>query len=188
MRRAGFSLVELLIVVGLIGVFAAVGIPSFLRYQLRARSSEALTNLAGIALAQEARFAEFGAYVHTAAPVPASVPPASGTAWPGSPDFEDLGWAPDGSVVFQYVVTAADTTGTGGARRFTAEAASDIDGDGARSFFGYVKPALNEATGFPGVLPGSTCQASGVLNPGTGAADAIETAGPCDAQSGRSVF
>jgi type IV pilus assembly protein PilA len=55
-----FTLIELLIVVALIGVLSAVAIPNYLRYQLRSKSSEAVTNLAALALAEELFFTEKG--------------------------------------------------------------------------------------------------------------------------------
>ena len=38
--RAGFSLVELMIVVAIIGMLAAVGIPQYAKFQAKARQSE----------------------------------------------------------------------------------------------------------------------------------------------------
>jgi len=47
-RRDGFSLVELMIVVAIIGILAALAIPRFQQFQSKSRQSEARSNLAHI--------------------------------------------------------------------------------------------------------------------------------------------
>lgn len=188
MRRRGFTLIEIMIVVAIVGILAAVAIPAFLRYQLRAKTTEVMTNLAAIAKAEEAYFAEFGTYVSVGSPVPAAIPGKTRLAFSSGSNFETLGWAPEGLVFFQYKVGADNAGGTGGLLRYTAEAAADLDEDAAPSFFGYVKPALGQGVGLDGSLPGTTCVGSGVFNPGSGAKDARRTVGACDGASGKSTF
>ena len=120
-RRIGFTLIELMIVVSIIGVLAAIAIPNFLRYQMRTRATETLTHLKGIGTTEDAYYAEHGTYVSVTTPVPATLPGTARVPWPGGTRFNIIGWAPEGGVVFQYAVQADDPTGTGSLTRFTAE-------------------------------------------------------------------
>ena len=56
----GFTLIELMIVVAIIGILAAIAIPNFMRFQARARQSEAKTNLKAIFTTNKTMFAEKG--------------------------------------------------------------------------------------------------------------------------------
>ena len=174
---------ELVIVIAIIGLLASIAIPSFLRYQLRARSTEAPTNLAAIATAQETYYAEFGTYIGVSSPVPATAPGTGRIPWSAGSGFDTLGWAPEGGVQFQYQINA-DGSG-GGLTRFTAEARGDIDGNGAASFWGFVKPIRGGGLG--GLFPGTTCVGTGVVAAGS-SGNALEVPGPCDSSSGRTVF
>ena len=61
-NKKGFTLIELMIVVAIIGVLAAIAIPNFLNYQCKAKQSEAKSGLGTIRTTQEAYFAEYDTY------------------------------------------------------------------------------------------------------------------------------
>jgi prepilin-type N-terminal cleavage/methylation domain-containing protein len=61
-EQSGFTLVELMIVVAIIGVLSAVAVPNFKKYQAKAKSSEAKVQLAAAYTALQAFYGDFGAY------------------------------------------------------------------------------------------------------------------------------
>src|SRR5579859_5069929 len=64
-KLRGFTLIELMIVVAIIGILAAVAIPAFLEYMKRGKQGEASLNLNKIAKANKRIIGETGSYSAT---------------------------------------------------------------------------------------------------------------------------
>jgi len=172
-KRAGFTLVELMIVVALVGVLASIAIPNFMTYQARSRRSEGYVNLASMARAQKAFFAEKDTFHDSESSWP-DPDPYGGLGihkmrWDADSEdhFAELGWHPEGEVFYSYEANTPLVTGAtkncSCALCFTATAYGDVDGNGFVSALMYVEPenggacaALFEGFGTPTRLGSNT--------------------------------
>lgn len=143
MKKSGFTLVELMVVVTIIAVLSVVAIPTFSAYVKRARASEATTFLGEIRQRQESYRAEFGRYCAVSGTnswsyTPNAVPGEDAVTFPITDEWRQLGAVPDGFIYFQYGTIAGppNTTPPGGLGYdgsdfwFVAQARGDLDGDG----------------------------------------------------------
>ncbi len=144
--QKGFTLIELMIVVAIIGILAAIAIPNFLRYQAKSRQAEARTNLGGIFVAETAYFGEqsrFGSLQEVGFALAGATSNrytyrsgaggiAGGANTGGAADTILAAMGPGGA--WTGIATAAAmnfdaTPGAGVPPGFTANAAADLDSD-----------------------------------------------------------
>src|SRR5262245_44275258 len=132
--QRGFTLIELMIVVAIIGILAAIAIPNFLQYQMKSRQSEAKTNLQAIKTSEVAFNSERGCFVGingegVVAPAGGTkstpftwgignLPQPPGTLWcvvggVFAGNFSDIGFKATGNVMFRYGVDATTVAAPG---------------------------------------------------------------------------
>jgi type IV pilus assembly protein PilA len=123
-NKSGFTLIELMIVVAIIGILASLAIPDFLKFQAKSRQSEAKMNLGALWTTQKAYYGEYSTFAG------------------GSNAFDMLGYSPmqqqktyysyiiDQSIMWADVPAASLPDGVASSNSaFTLIAAGNIDKD-----------------------------------------------------------
>lgn len=134
-----FTLVEMMVVVAIVAILAAIAIPNVYEWQLKAKQAEVPPNVMGIRDACVAYNASFDAWPN-AAIHPLNPSGKTPVAFPGGTSFETvIGWTPDGNVRGSYSMQAYHLAGCNGgapdlcmgagSNRPCAGARIDVDGD-----------------------------------------------------------
>ncbi len=113
--NVGFSLIELLVSIGIVGILAAVAVPSYISFTKNGEISSALATLMNLTTQMEKRFVDLGSY-NCGISIPA-----------------DATYAFTCSLTDGYTLTAASTAGTSAAYQYTiiqsgARATKKFDG------------------------------------------------------------
>lgn len=107
----GYSLIELMIVVAVLGILARIALPAYQSYVTKSRAQAATSDLVGMALALENTFQKTLTYPSAyAAETTIPALPASRTASTGLNDFS--AWAPSQSSYFSYKVITTSASFT----------------------------------------------------------------------------
>ncbi|MGE0527998.1 MAG: type IV pilin protein [Bdellovibrionales bacterium] len=146
-NNKGFSLVELMVVVAIIGILAAIAIPNFQRFTAKAKQSEAKSNLSALYSAERAFHAEWQVFVsafqmigyspvgtlkyeHGFNNLLTTVPAGYGGPTTGNQNTAGFCGVPaNGCVVNQIPVPTGAVTTACASQTFIAQARGDIDGD-----------------------------------------------------------
>ncbi|MFT6396155.1 MAG: type IV pilus assembly protein PilA [Bradymonadia bacterium] len=144
-NRKGFTLIELMIVVAILGILAAVAIPAFLKYIKRAKTSEATMNVRKLYDGSVTYFASehvdtLGDILSAQFPAAATLKPAAliGATktemhnWDAVETWESLQFSIADPFLFAYQY---NSEGVENASRFTASAFGDLDEDSIGSTF-----------------------------------------------------
>jgi type IV pilus assembly protein PilE len=110
-RDGGWSLVELMVVVGVLAIIASIAVPSYRSYMLRAQRSDATAALLALRSGQEKFFLQNGRYVTTTVGMTTAKPAGLGLGATSEHGNFNVTLAAGATPNTTYVATATATGG-----------------------------------------------------------------------------
>lgn len=135
-RIPGFTLIELLIVVLILAILTMIAVPSYERYVVNAKLTQAKSNLTLLSTLMERYYQDHNAY-----------PPVTPNVGTLTPPLQ--GWSPGSNAFFTYAITSSTASGYG-------LSATAIPGHGVDGYVFTLDSSNNQTE----TLPGSTTPVS----------------------------
>jgi prepilin-type N-terminal cleavage/methylation domain-containing protein len=149
-KAKGFTLIEMMMVIGIITVLTAIGIPAYERYVTSAKTAEARTGLSNLYFTERMYMGNWFTYFA---------------------DFRNLGYVPEGDLNYNLGFSAA---GRANAANYTG-IAPNVPAGGAAVLFNTLlycanppvpaAPTCNSVAGNPGVIPAGNVTGIAGANP-----------------------
>ena len=125
----GFTMVELMIVVAIVGILAAIAVPEFNQMQLKAKRAEVPLNVEGITTAHLAYEAAHDRFLFQLSWVPNGTFTKKARPWVTTSTYQAIGFRPDGAVRGGYHSPSWGANGVDTVGR------CDVDNDNVNTLF-----------------------------------------------------
>ncbi len=161
LAKKGFTLIELMIVVAIIGLLAALAIPNFIKFQAKSRQSEARANLKSVYTSEKSYYGDQQTYYD---------------------EFDVIGFAPEGNNRYAYFAG-------GGGLETRKQGVAPTDAPGASAFCATGPQGIGEIDASQNFTANvASGYAAGAINGGvkntggaapSGVVGVFQTVGPC---------
>jgi len=138
-KKKGFTLIELMIVVAIIGILAAIVILNFIKFQVRSKQSEPKANLKALFVAQKSYFAERDSF---------------------SSAVVDIGFVPERGNRYTMVNGGSTLSSRASASEDVTSAHQGFEGDSFKGFTAVTSRSTANVAAVAAVSSGGTCTIS----------------------------